>query len=210
MQLNNQKLTLRLEMRDRRLETLMLEQQLQLTKLNNRVDTNHQQIRSGLAVPSKVSEHFERIKGFGQDIKGIMQDIFNTTRAIFKLAVDIRDRLPSHLERSFYGRTFILEDSIGRSFPITMQFISSWDAFDAALEVQFRDRQGQRMVQQKRYVLHESSANRDIDRRFPLEAEFRPGQRIVMCMVFIDYLELKCCPNCYDDSQFLEESDIKW
>ena len=127
-----------------------------------------------------------------------------------KVVNDIRNRLISHLERSLYQEPLILEDSLGRPFEITLQFTNSWEAFDAIIEVHFRNQQGHRMVQQKRYVLHESIANRDIDRRFPWEAELQPGQKIVMCMLFDDRFESKGCPKCHLVSENAEDADVKW
>lgn len=64
------------------------------------------------------------------------------------------------------------------------------------------------MVQQKQYILHECVANRDIE--FPWERMFSLGQRIVMCMLFTEYSESNCCPNCYLMSEKIEDSDVKW
>ena len=210
LKLDNQKLTLRLETSERRLETLVQDQQLQLTELNDRVDANHRRMLAGCVTTSGVSEQLRWIRKFGQEIMSTMCELFVMTRTIYRTVVDIRDGLPSHAERILYGQSFVLEDPLGRTTAISLQFINSWDTFDAALEVRFRHQKGYNMIQQKQYVLHEGAANRDICRRFPWESELLPGQRIVMCMLFIEYTTLGCCPSCYCVADSGEASDVKW
>ena len=45
-----------------------------------------------------------------------------------------------------------------------LQFVSSWDAFDAVLEVRFRDLPGYSKVCSKEFILLDSVTNRDIER----------------------------------------------
>ena len=206
MKLDNQRLHIRLDDNDNSVERSAQEQQILLTKLNDHLEENGKQIRYGNAITSKIAERFDWIRNLGQDTKNFMQDIYLMACRTYNIVVDIQRRLPSHP----YEQFFTLEDSHGRVFPIQMMLIDSWEAFDAILEVQFRHKQGLRMVQQKKYVLHESVANRDIERRFPWERMFSPGQRIVMCMLFTDCSESNYCPNCYFMPVGSEDSDVNW
>ena len=211
MKVNYEKLEARLENSDRQLETSTREQQRFLTELSAQFGEGIKQIQSVNSVTSKIAERFEWLQNLSQEIRRCVQNTFMVTRAIYLIAIDIRSRLPTQSERSMYSEIIILEDSIGRTFPIPIQTINSWDAFDALVEVQFRNRQGYHMIQRQEYVLHESLANRDLERRFPWEAEVSPGQRIVMCMLFTDLSELDCCPSCFHMPDFVDKSaDVKW
>ena len=210
MKLNSKKLQARIENSDDRVENSTKEQKILLTELKTQMIESGKQIHRGNAVLSNIARNLDWLQTLSQDIKKFMQNIFTITCVTYKTVLDIRNRLQIQLDSAVQLDTFHLEDSLGRHFQIPLQFVNSWDAFDANMEVQFRDKQGHRMVQQKQYVLHESSANRDIERRFPWEAEFLPGQRVVVCMLFIDYTELDSCPNCYYAVENMNESDIKW
>ena len=66
------------------------------------------------------------------------------------------------------------------------------------------------MVQQRRYVFHESTTNRDIQRIFPWDAELLPGQKIAMYMLSNDHFESRGCPSCHVVSEYSEDTDVKW
>ena len=210
LKLSNQKLTLKLETSERRLETLMQDQQVQLTKLNAQADVDHREMLAGCLLTSGISEQLKWIREFGQEIMSTMRELFLMTCSIYRIVVDIKDRLPSQAERMLYGQSFLLEDPLGRTTVISLQFINSWETFDAALEVRFRDRRGYNMVRQRQYVLHEGTTNRDINRRSQWDSELLPGQRIVMCMLFLEYTKSSCCPSCYCSADLGEDFDVQW
>jgi hypothetical protein len=95
--------------------------------------------------------------------------------AIYRLVVDIRALLPSRLERTLVQEPFLLEDATGRISPVHLQFIASWNAFDAVLETRFRDLQGYKKMVCKEFVLQERSTRQDISRTRPWEGAFLPG-----------------------------------
>ncbi len=210
MELNNTKLNARLESSAEEVKASAKDQRRIWNQLKDQMDEPKAQIKSGNVVTSRIAERFEWFQSLGEDIKNFMHGIFVQTFATYNIVVDIRNLLPSRPERSLYQEPFILEDPLGRIFPITMQFVNSWDAFDAVMGLQFRNLPGYRMVQQQQYVLRDSAANRDIQRRFPWEAELRPGQRIVMCMIFNDYLGWNGCPKCLSGPRVVEDVDVKW
>ena len=210
MQVNEQKLHARLEASDRRLETLAREQQLLIMALSHRMDRANAHSSVGNTASSGIVLRLDWIRTFADYVNGLVQGIFVMTFANFRMLVDIRDRLPSRLERSLYQEPFILEDAHGRIFPVPMQFINSWEIFEHALTERFRGIKGSRMVQQKQYVLHDSAANQDIRRERPWEGAFSPGQRVVMCMLFVEPIESQSCPKCNYLPTMEIESDIKW
>ena len=212
MKLNDGKLHARLVSSEKKAEISSQEQQLLLNEIKDQLHGNNEQVRAGNAVTSKLVEslHIDWIRSLGLKLMKFTQGIFVTTFATYKVVLDIRGRLPSHLERCLHQEPFLLEDSHGRIWRLYLDCINSWDAFDAWFEVQFRELQGHNRVQDKDYVLHESAANRDIQRRSPWQSAFLPGQRIVMCMLFADYTGSTCCPKCFLESTAAIDSDIKW
>lgn len=205
-----EKLNARLDRSDDRRETLATKEGHVLTRLADRVSEINDEIRSTNTITANIAKRFDWIRNLGQDIKDFMQGIFMMSVATYRIVIDIQSHLQSHLERCLSQQSLILEDALGRTFYIGLQFINSWDAFDAVLETHFRDHQGHRMVQQKQYVLHEVAANRDIARHLPWEGGLRPGQKVVMCMLFPDPTDSKGCPNCHLLAGVPEDSEITW
>ena len=130
------------------------QQHLLLEKLHDRLDQIDNHIHSQAVATSDLVRRFEWLRTLGQDIKNMMQGIFMMTLATYKVVGLVKSRLLSHLERSLFQEPLILEDSLGRIFPIGLQFINSWDAFDAMIHLRFRNQWGYEMVSQKKYVLH--------------------------------------------------------
>jgi len=81
------------------------------------------------------------------------------------------------------GEHFVLEDATGRSFPIHMKTITSWEAFNFILEDQFKGKKGERRTRRKLYSLHESSSNLEIDRSAHFESAFMPYQKVDMSLI---------------------------
>ena len=187
------------------------EQTLLLRNISGQVRENDRQIRAGNTAISRLvgSINIEWIRNLNLDIKGLLQNILLTVNSTYEVMLNIQGRLPSHLERRLYQEPFVLEDAHNRFRPIFMDCISSWEFFDAWLEVQFRGLPGHAMVQEQRYVLHESATNRDIQRQMSWDHAFLPGQKIVMCMLFEDSFASSRCPKCDLESP-VTEADIEW
>ena len=170
------------------------------------------------AVSTKVDE-FLRLQWFrklGAELKSMMQSIFRTNVATYEAVVAVQRILPSHLERTMFRDPFILEDAIGRISPVHMDFINSWDAFDAILRMRFKDVQGYKKVQNKEYVFQDHATKREVKRIRTWEGAFLPGQRIDMSLVFTKKMKeaedvpSTSCPNCRASSAHVLESEIQW
>ena len=208
----------RTKLRDKRLYTRIevsedrqRKQTLLLNSINGQVQENNRHIRSGNTAISRLvgSINIEWIQSLNVDIKRFLQNILSTASKTYDVILDIQGRLPNHFERRLYQEPFVLVDAHNRLYPVYMDCINSWEAFDAWLEVQFRGIPGHAMIQDQGFVLHESATNRDIQRRCPWINAFLPGQRIVMCMLFRDQSDSACCPSCSLESP-VTDSDIEW
>jgi hypothetical protein len=93
-----------------------------------------------------------------------------------------------------------------------MQFINSWDAFDAVLELRFRKIQGHTKVRRQEYALQEHTTHREILRTRQWDGAFLPGQKIDMSFIFVSEEEPKgsSCPSCKATCSDSQESEVQW
>ena len=211
--LNDKRLHARLSVNDAKIQASSDAQQLLLQEIKDKLDENNEQIRSLSTVTTKIAEglRLDWVRQLGEELKRWMRKIYFVHIATYNAGIDVNGRLPGRLERVLYQEPFILEDGIGRIAPVHMQRISCWEAFDSVLELRFRDMQGYTMVLNKEYVIHESSTRREIDRSFPWETSFLPGQRVVMSMLFNDTTSsTTSCPKCKSSSEQPQNSYIQW
>jgi hypothetical protein len=187
-----------------------------IVEVRDRLKENNSLISIGNTVTTKIADtlRLDWFRKLGSELKSLMERIFTTNVAIYKAVVSLQAGLPSYLERSMIQEPFILEDAIGRMSPVHMQFISSWEAFDAVLELRFRTVQGHKKVKNKEYVIQEHVTRREIRRNQPWEVSFLPGQRVDMSLVFESQeqkeLPQTTCPRCQTASTELQDSDIQW
>ena len=165
--------------------------------MSEQIRENNCQIRTGnaslLGLYGMVRDGW--LHKFFSDVQSFMQNIVSIASSTSLIVKEIQGRLPSHLERCLYQEPFIFKDAHGRQSPIYMDCITSWDHFDAWLEVQFRGLPCDHMVQKRDFVLHETSTKKDIKRHHQWNNALLPGQRIVMCMIFYEYVGLRLCPK---------------
>lgn len=187
-----------------------------IAEVRDRLKENNSLISVGNTVTTRIADtlRLNWFRKLGSELKSLMERIFTTNVAIYKAVVALQAGLPSYLERSIIQEPFILEDAIGRMSPVHMQFISSWEAFDAVLELRFRTVQGHKKVKNKEYIIQEHVTRREIRRNQPWEVSFLPGQRVDMSLVFESQeqkeLQQTTCPRCQTASAELQDSDIQW
>lgn len=121
--------------------------------------------------------------------------------------------LQSSLERNLFQESFLLEDAIERLFPVHMQFVNSWEAFHADLEIRFRNVPGYRKVQNKKYTFQEHNTKKEIPRTGPWDASFLPWQKIDMGLIFNVREGMKkeaTCPARHTPSHEEEGTNVQW
>lgn len=215
MTINDRKLNARLTDSETKSDSKSQEHTTIVTEVRDRLKENNTLIS---AVATKVSDalRFEWFQQLGSELKSMMNRIFSTNVATYEAVVAIQRVLPSQLERSMFREPFILEDAIGRISTVHMDFITSWEAFDAVMRLRFQEFQGFKKVQENEYVLQEHSTGREIKRTRGWEVAFMPGQRVNMSLVFVgkaknpEEILSTSCPNCQSTSTKPQDSDVQW
>ncbi|ORX95829.1 hypothetical protein BCR34DRAFT_607832 [Clohesyomyces aquaticus] len=133
------------------------------------------------------------------DLRAIMLKVLATNMQIYRSVLDIHKinstaQIPPQIERQL---PVTFEDAHGRLAPLHVEFINSWDAFQAVLEVRFRDLPGLKKVQNREYSLSEPGGKRNLGLNAPFESSFLPGRRISMSMIFeTPQPSISVCPGC--------------
>jgi hypothetical protein len=178
-----------------------------LITINDRLDDTNRLIDSGNSVTNKIADalRLDWLRQLGTELKGYMRRIIAMNVATYHAVISIQSALPGRLERGLIEEPFILEDAIGRIAPVHLQFVTSWDAFNAVLEIRFREIQGFNKIKQKQYGLQDKATKRDIEQTRPWQRAFLPGQRIEMSFLFDTQdnqsdLSDVTCPGCQTTS----------
>ena len=87
-------------------------------------------------------------------------------------------------------------------------------AFEAVLELRFRQLPGHRKIKQKEYALRNNALKRDVERSLAFTRCFLPGKRIDMSMIFDGSVGGRSsCPGCKLVTSKTEEeldSQVQW
>jgi hypothetical protein len=165
------------------------------------------------------------LKGFNNlreacvDMSNSIQQLLLSNAALSRSVRATESGLPTGLERTLIQEPFILEDAIGRIAPVHLQFIESWDAFEAVLEIRFRGIQGADKVEQREYALQDHTKGYEITRSRPWVGAFLPGQRVAMSFIFEQVADHggdgspqePSCPSCGSSNAANTTAlDIEW
>ncbi|CAI6337902.1 unnamed protein product [Periconia digitata] len=122
--------------------------------------------------------------------------------ATYRAFLKIQSALSSCRERVLIEEPLTLEDAIGRITPIHLQFVRSWDAFNAVLEIRFRNMEGHTKVKKQQYKLQDKVTKRDILPGKSWDGVFFPGQRVEMSFIFDQdgNRTESTCPSCQASS----------
>jgi len=142
-----------------------------------------------------------------------MHRIITMNIATYNAVIAIQGSLSGGLERSLIQEPFILEDAVGRISPVHLQFINSWEAFDAVLDKRFQSVQGHQKIKNREYTLQEYATRREIRRTRLWEGAFLPGQRVDMSLNFNSDEKASggtSCPSCHRGAEKSQESEVLW
>ncbi|KAJ4305461.1 hypothetical protein N0V90_000992 [Kalmusia sp. IMI 367209] len=188
-----------------------------LLEVKDRISNATQQITNGNTALSKITDalRLDWLRQLGSDLKSLLRKVIATNIVTYHAIVSIQTVLSSRLERTLIEEPFILEDPIGRIAPVHLQFVTSWDAFNAVLEIRFRNRQGFKKIKDKQYGLQEKATRREIDQSRPWQRSFLPGQRIDMSFIFRsnepdnEDSNRITCPGCQTGSSCSADADVQ-
>lgn len=116
---------------------------------------------------------------------------------IFDAVIQIQQLLctiPPQIERE---QPVLFEDAHGRLTPFYVDFINSYDAFQAVLEVRFINMPGLRKVGNLEYAMQDAQSKQILDLSKSWENSIRPGRKFVMSMIFqLPKEVISSCPGC--------------
>ncbi|OCL05936.1 hypothetical protein AOQ84DRAFT_412323 [Glonium stellatum] len=168
-------------------------QEATLFEVQNRLDKTNQLISTRNSVAAKIADalRLQWLRELGSELKYFMKRIFLVNILTYRTVLSIQSLLPNDAERSMalLQEPMIFEDAIGRIAPVNLQFITTWEMFDSALELRFANVPGLWKVKWKEYVLEERATGRETLRIRPFDLSFRPGQRIDMSIIFQRFFE---------------------
>ncbi|RYN32497.1 hypothetical protein AA0117_g4279 [Alternaria alternata] len=173
--------------------TLFDKQDSSVKHLQTRLDEVNRRVTAGNNLLSALvrSTRANWLLQLGHDLKALMLKIVAvnlvTYAAVDKIqasVLDIQLVLPTLTRPISDPRIFYLEDAIGRVSTITLDFITSWDALLAVLEVRFQGKPGIKKVLKKEYVLQNRATGKDVNAKQKWETVFRPGLWFDMDMIF--------------------------
>ncbi|KAF2274241.1 uncharacterized protein EI97DRAFT_435336 [Westerdykella ornata] len=174
-----------------------------LLAIDQKVSQNNRIVQQNLSMTSSIAQalRLSWLRHLPAELKTLMSRIVTMHMETYQAILRIHSLLLSGApEKSLIEEPFILEDAIGRVAPVHLQFITSWDAFEAVLESRFKNMPGSNKVCSKLYQLQEAGTGREIDKRRPWQRAFRPGQRVNMSLLFESALNeqdwMSTCPGC--------------
>jgi hypothetical protein len=170
---------------------------------------------------SQVISRLTQIGDLCTQVKSAVSKLLWINVATYRMIQALTISLPGHLERSLFTEPFVLEDAIGRICPVHLQFIPSWEAFDAVLEARFRGVQGHDKVQRGHWTLQDHATGRDVCRGRSWEGAFLPGQRVDMSILFHSETSVDspaqmptrnsaACPSCQADVSETLDAETRW
>lgn len=121
------------------------------------------------------------------------------------------------LDRGPSEEYFVLDDITGRTFPIHLKTITSWEMLEFVLKERFKGRKGARRIQRKLYSLQEDNTHRGVDWSTPWESAFVPYQRVTMSLMCKEAnpnntgeREASSCPFCHTVSDAETRVEVEW
>ncbi|KAK4673856.1 hypothetical protein QC763_115600 [Podospora pseudopauciseta] len=134
-------------------------------------------------IGSRIMSKLDFLSSIGMDLK---DSAFQIVTLMFTMSRDLTSMgaVLLRLERGVdSGEHFVLEDATGRTLPIHLKTITSWEALEFILNDRFKGRKGERRIRRKLYSLHESASHQEIDRSAMFEDAFVPYQKVDMSIV---------------------------
>lgn len=188
------------------------EQAAALYEIREVIQSNVQLSTSMTGMIRSLQTKFEWFSRLITSVRTLVHRGFMVNLATYKAVLSIQETLNYRIDRSLNQRPFILEDAMGRIVPVHLQFITSWNVFDAVLVARFEGLPGFDKIRRREFVLHEQATQREITRSRPWEGAFRPGQSVSMALTFERKTKSKNernrCPHCWAETENLCTDEV--
>lgn len=152
-------------------------------------------------------------------LQKVVQSQMETFTAVLQFQ-QLQANMPPQIERQ---QPILFEDAHGRLAPFHLEFINSFAAFQAVLEVRFTQVPGLKKVKSLEYVMQDTASKKTLDLNKPWESIFRPGRKIIMSMLFqqVDFTQSRApavvsCPGCLQEVEDVnnggheQDTHIQW
>ncbi|KAF2469173.1 uncharacterized protein BDR25DRAFT_372361 [Lindgomyces ingoldianus] len=129
-------------------QSSLTQQDAVLLLIHNQIEDTNRLLTTGNSVTSKIADalRLNWLRELGAELKGFLRRIISMNIATYHAVLSIQSALPGRLKRVLIEEPFILEDATGRVAPVPLQFATSWDAFNAVLEIRFKNLEGFRKI----------------------------------------------------------------
>ncbi|KAH6975231.1 hypothetical protein BKA56DRAFT_675286 [Ilyonectria sp. MPI-CAGE-AT-0026] len=121
----------------------------------------------------------------------------------------------TRLESSISEEYFTLQDAIGRTLPIHLRTITSWEDLGYIIQRRFEGMKGRRRVARHQYALEDHASRKELNQTMPWDHAFRPYQKVNMSILCKDSLDKpgevpkRSCPWCRHLASGEESVEIK-
>lgn len=148
------------------------------------------------------------------ELQHLVQKVLESNMRIFNTVIQIQQlqaSLPPQVDRQ---QPILFEDAHERLTPFHVEFINSFAAFQAVLEVRFSQVPGLKKVRGLEYAMQDTASKKALDLSRPWESIFRPGRKVVMSMLFQQVEStISSCPGCLRENlqeDTGENTHIRW
>ncbi|KAI4282036.1 MAG: hypothetical protein L6R38_003256 [Xanthoria sp. 2 TBL-2021] len=155
-------------------------QQAMLDEIKIRLDKNSSEVKSARIDVQTIASGMRYVRRLGSEILSMMQNIWSANVMTYKAIITLQSQLPRQLERTWTQSPVILKDALGRTTPVHLEFVETFEIFQTVLEMRFDQLPGHRKVQRKEYALSTEQSEQEIDSALAFRRWFRPGQEVDM------------------------------
>lgn len=181
-----------------------------------RIRNSNQSLKGYFGVIGRrILSRLEFVSRLGMELKSTTSQLISMVLTISAELSSIRTII-MRLERPISEEFFTFEDATGKTFPIHLRTITSWEAFEYIIADRFKGRKGAHRTQRKQYLLQERASSRAIDRSLNWETAFLPYQKVDMSLMCreADKTALTksspSCPRCSTVSPGETGVEVQW
>lgn len=148
------------------------------------------------------------------ELKWLLRGLMRLNMALFDLVLSFRSKV-SLAKSICFEKPVTFQDAGGRYFPVSLQWINCWEAFENVLLIQHKGRPGLRAVEHNQYKLQDAGTPgrwSELEKDLPFDQAFRAGGSVDMTVIFPFEPEMGfMCPKCtWPEGKIVETSRIKW